>query len=129
VHLGPRTRTTTSVVLAVLLLAGCGGSSIVLPEVLADCRSLPVRAVLHFDAQDPRQIWATRLDAGGDIVVRPRGDTGWRLDPGPPTRLVDAAGRDVGRDGDILRSVCFDAIMGSYYIGPDDLPSPDRPPN
>lgn len=112
-----------------LLLAGCDASSVILPEVTSDCRRRPVEAVLHLDAEDPRQIWATRLDDEAIFVVRPRSDIGWRLDGGPPTVLLDADGRVVAREGDILRSVCFDVIMGTYLIGPEDLPPPNRPPN
>jgi hypothetical protein len=123
---------------AVLILAlgvslgGCDASSVVLPDLTAECRKQPTRAVLHLDADDSRQLWATRSDDGADIVVRPRSDTGWRLDPGPPMRLVDSSGEVVGRDGDILLSVCFDVIMGTYQIGPDDLAPPasaDHPPS
>jgi hypothetical protein len=112
-----------------LVLVGCDASSVILPEVTADCRRQSVEAVLHLDAGDPRQIWATRLEDDAILVVRPRSDLGWRLDSGPPTRLLDADGRVAAREGDILRSVCFDVIMGTYFIGPEDLPSPDRPPN
>ena len=32
-------------------------------------------------------------------------------------------------EGEIFRQACLDALSNTYYVGPEDLPDPDRPPN
>lgn len=111
------------------LLAGCDASPGWFVSPGRDCKEVAVEAVLHFDAGDSRRIWGTDLETGRDLSVRPKPALGWRIDPGPPQRLVDRAGRIAVFDGDIFRQACFDASTNTFYIGPEDLPDPDRPPN
>lgn len=114
--------------ISVMVAAGCSEQTSP-PSPIVSCIEQAFRAVLHFDAADPRQVWATDLETGRDVVVRPRSGLVWMLDPGPPTRLLDADRRVVANEGDITISGCFEAASRTYSIGPDDLPPPDRPPN
>lgn len=103
----------------VLAVVACGSSpnpSIITP----DCQKHPVHVVLHFDET---RLWGTDLKSGRTVAVIPRSDAHWRVDVGPPRRLVDSAGRHVGFDGDIFYQACIDDATGSLVVGPDDLPS------
>jgi len=124
-----RPRLSPLYLVGLLVLGGCGGQTTAPPDLGATCVRGPIRAVLHVDATDSRLIWATDLATSRDHPVKPRSELRWGLDPGPPTRLLDGAGRVAGRDGDILSSACVESISGTFFIGPEDLPPPDRPPN
>lgn len=117
-------------VLVVMPLGACEAATVVTIDRGPDCLKVPVEAVLHVDPVDPRQVWATDLATGRVLGVRPRPGLGWRVDPGSdPGRLVDAYGEVATFEGEIFRQACFDAVSNMYYVGPEDLPDPDRPPN
>ena len=116
--------------LGLVLLGACEATRVVPVAPGPECPKVQVAAVLHVDSADPRQVWATDLATEKSIAVRPRPELGWRVDPGShPGRLVDASGALATFEGEIFRQACFDALSNTYYIGPEDLPDPDRPPN
>jgi len=89
-----------------------------------------VATVLHVDPADARQVWATDLATEKVLAVRPRPGLGGRGDPASnPGRLLDPSGKVTTFEGEIFRQACLDAISNTYYVGPEDLPDPDRPPN
>lgn len=70
------------------------------------------------------------MDSERVIAVRPRSGLTWTIKGGPEGGIVvDSGGATVTFDGEIFRQACFDAVTGTYYIGPEDLPDPQRPPN
>jgi hypothetical protein len=111
------------VLVATLALAGCVGGLDVLTGPDPNCKVVEVEAVLHVDTADQRRIWGTDVTTGRDMNLSPSPALAWRVDPGAPHRLVDAAGQVVGREGDIVREACFDALTNTYFIGPEDLPA------
>ena len=129
-----RRRIGAALVIAVLLVA-CGAEPNEQPaptgpaNVVESCVARPIRAVLHVDGRDPRRVWGTELATGGDILVRPRAEEHWRIDPTDPSRLVDAEGKVATFEGEIFEHACFDIRTKTFYVGADDLPDPDRPPN
>lgn len=118
----------TAIVLAAVVLGGCGAINVVPVGPGPDCEKSPVEAVLHVNGSDPRQVWATDLRTGRDINVRPRPALGWMINPTSPQQLVDPAGRVATFDGEIFRQACFEVVTNTFYVGPDDLPDPNRPP-
>lgn len=95
-----------------------------------DCPKVQVAGVLHVDPADPRQVWAIDIATDRVLPVRPRPALGWRIDLGSdPPALVDRAGKIATFDGEIFREACYDAATSTYYVGPEDLPNPDRQPN
>ena len=104
-------------------LAGCVAGLDVLTGPEPNCKDVEVDAVLHVDTTDPRQIWGTDVKTRRDISVSPGPNLGWRVDPGPPQRLLDQAGQVVGLEGDGFQQACFDALTNTYFIGPEDLPA------
>jgi hypothetical protein len=46
-----------------------------------------------------------------------------------PTVILDVAGNVVSFSGEITQKGCFDTLAGVLYIGPGDVPDPNRPPN
>lgn len=93
------------------------------------CVEQPFRAELHVDANDPRMVWATHYETGQDIAVQPRGPARFTFDRARPTMLLDGRGNVVSFSGEISLSGCFDAASRTVYVGPGDLPDPNRPPN
>jgi hypothetical protein len=115
----------------VLVIAGApflGSCGATLPwNAGPSCQKSAVHTELHIEPSDPRQIWGTDLETEHSVVVRPRSDTTWRIEPArdnEPNRLVDGSGRTWAWDGDIFYEACIDAVTGTYYVGPDDLPGP-----
>jgi hypothetical protein len=108
------------------LVAGCGPDILEIPPT---CVERPYRAEMHVDLGDPRKVWATEYEAMRDVAVRPRSAGGFTFDPGRPTTVLDAAGEILTFDGEITISGCFDAASQVLYIGPADVPDPNRPPN
>ena len=111
-------------------LVGCGTDDQA-PTAAAQitCVDQAFRAGLHVDARDPRKVWATDYDTGRDVAVRPRPPGQFVFDAARPTVLLDAFGRIVSFDGEITMTGCFDAQSRMLYIGPADVPDPNRPPN
>jgi len=109
-------------------LTGCVGGLDVLTGPEPNCKDVEVDAVLHVDTADPRQVWGTDVTTHGELSLSPGPDLAWRVDPGPPPRLLDQAGRVVGLDGDGFRQACFDALTNTYFIGPEDLPGHQAEP-
>lgn len=93
------------------------------------CEKLAVEVVLHIDGTDSRQTWGTDLTSGQVVNVRPRPDLGWTIDSGAPARLIDRQGEVATFDGEIFRQACLLQITDTLYVGPEDLPDPDRSPN
>jgi hypothetical protein len=120
-----------------VILIGCGDpgpspdvpGSIGSSSVPEPCVPRPVRAVLHVDGRDVRQVWATDLESDRELRVRLRPGLRWRIDPDEPKRLIDDAGHVATFDGEILQSACVDVRTLAFEIGPEDLPDPNRPPN
>ena len=120
-----------------MILTGCGDSapspdppgSAGSRSSSEPCVPRPVRAALHVNGRDVRQVWATDLESDLELRVRLRPGLRWRIDPDEPNRLIDAAGHLTTFDGEILQSACFDVRTLTYEIGPEDLPDPNRPPN
>lgn len=117
------------VVLVPVILSGCQTISEMLGGPGPDCPKSPVEAVLHVDGSRARSIWGRDLQTGQTLDVRPRPVLGWIVDPTSPERVIDASGDVVTFSGEIFRQACFDDSTGVYYIGPEDLPDPNRPPN
>jgi hypothetical protein len=92
------------------------------------CLDRLFRAALHVDADDKR-VWATDFESGRDVEVLPRPPGQFAFDPARPTVLFNADGDIVSFSGEITASGCFDPATGTLYIGPGDVPNPDRPPN
>jgi hypothetical protein len=116
--------------LVLMPLGACGAARVVTGGPGPDCSKVRVAAVLHVDPADPRQVWATDLATEKVLAVRPRTELEWRVDPASdPGRLVDPNDKVATFEGEIFRHACFDALSNTYYVGPDDLPNPDRPPN
>jgi hypothetical protein len=93
------------------------------------CEKVAVEVVLHVDGTDSRQTWGTKLQSGQVVNVRPRPDLGWAIDPASPARLLDRTGEVATFEGEIFRQACFLQVTDTFYVGPEDLPEPDRPPN
>lgn len=75
-------------------------------------------------------MWGTELSNGRAISVRPRPDLGWSVRPGgDPNTIIGPDGDVATFDGEIFRQACRDEATGTFYIGPEDLPDPDRAPN
>ena len=126
--------TAVTTVLAMLLasptLAGCELVSDLTTGPGPGCPKVTVEGVLHVDPTDPRQVWATDIATGGVFALRPRPDLGWTVDPSAnPGRLVDSQGRLASFEGEIFRQACFDTATNTFFIGPEDVPDPNRPPN
>jgi hypothetical protein len=114
----------------VVSLVGCGsGDQAPTAAAQIRCVDQAFRGGLHVDARDPRKVWATDYDAGRDVAVRPRPPGQFLFDASRPNVLLDAFGRLVSFDGEIAMTGCFDAISRTLYIGPADVPDPNRPPN
>lgn len=95
----------------------------------AGCRKVQVAAILHVDPDDPRGMWGTDLANGQTLSVRPRPDLGWTVERGAdPGTLVAPDGTVATFDGEIFRQSCYDEATGTFFIGPEDLPDPNRPP-
>jgi hypothetical protein len=111
-------------------LVGCGTDdrAATAPAQIT-CVDQAFRAGLHVDARDPRRAWATDDDTGRDVAVRPRPPGQFSFDAARPTELLDAFGRIASFDGEITITGCFDAPCRVLYIGPADVPDPNRPPN
>lgn len=120
------------IALAPAVLLGCATTapSAAATAIGADCPKVEVAAILHVDAADPRVVWGTELASGQAIAVRPRPELGWTVRPGDdPNTIVGPDGAVVTFDGEIFRQACHDDATGTFYIGPEDLPDPDRAPN
>jgi hypothetical protein len=107
------------------LLASCGET--VLPAQV--CVEQPFRAGLHVDASDPRMVWATNYATDEDVLVRPRPPERFTFDRDRPTLLLNGDGDLLSKDGEITRTGCFNASSHTLYIGAQDVPDPNRPPN
>lgn len=120
---------TMAVAIGVSLVA-CGADDQA-PSAAAQIRCVDqaFRAGLHVDARDPRKVWATDYDAGRDVAVRPRPPGQFVFDASRPNVLLDVFGNFVSSDGAITMSGCFEAQSRTLYIGPADVPDPNRPPN
>ena len=116
--------------LVLVSLGACEAARVVTVGPGPDCPKVEVAAILHVDPADPRQVWATDLATEKVLAVRPRPGLGWRVDPASnPGRLLDPSGKVATFEGEIFRQACLDALSNTYYVGPEDLPDPDRPPN
>ena len=120
--------------LPLLLAAGSAVGACEVAELLRiapqpACEKVAVEAVLHVDGTDSRQTWGTDLGSGKVVNVRPRPDLGWTIDPASPARLLDRRGDVATFDGEIFRQACVLEGTDTFYVGPEDLPDPDRPPN
>ena len=111
-------------------IAACEAATVVTVGPGPGCPKVPVEAVLHVSRGDPRQVWATDLATGNVLAVRPRAELRWRVDPSSDRgQLVAPNGQVATFEGEIFREACFDAFSNTYYIGPEDLPDPNRGPN
>jgi len=115
------------VVAALVLVAGCASPETVAPAIR--CVEQPFRAELHVDIADDRKVWATHYESGRDVAIRPRPPGQFGFDPSRPTTLLNGRGEVVSFAGEILQTGCFEPFSGIVYIGPEDLPDPNRPPN
>lgn len=104
-------------------LTGCVGGLDFLTGPEPNCKEVEVDAVLHVDEADPRQVWGTDVKTRREMSVSLGPHLVWRMDPGPPQRLLDEAGGVIGLDGDGFRQACFDALTNTYFIGREDLPA------
>jgi hypothetical protein len=101
-----------------LVAGGCGfdTSAILAP----DCgRKVTLDAELHVDPSDDRWIWAIDRQTGNAISLRLGPDA-----PGvstTPPAIIDGAGREVGKTGDLIVSGCYDVIQNAYQIDGSDL--------
>jgi uncharacterized lipoprotein YajG len=125
-------RNTTRLLL--LLAAGTVVAACELAQLLPaapgpDCAKVVVEAVLHVDGTDSRLTWGTDLASGNVIKVRPRPDLGWTIDPASHERMLDRRGKVATFEGEIFRQACFLEITDTFFVGPEDLPDPGRPPN
>ena len=112
------------------VLVGCSTDTVPVGTVDdARCVDQPFRAELHVDARDLRKVWATHYETGRIVAVRPRPPGRFTFDPARPTVVLDAASSVVTFSGEITQKGCFDAASGTLYIGPGDVPDPNRPPN
>lgn len=112
------------------LVVACGeAETVVTADPRLTCLERPFRAALHVDATDPRLVWATNFDTGRDVTVRARPPGRFTIARGSPATLLDSGGNIVSFDGEITRTGCFDAASQVVYIGPQDVPDPNRPPN
>jgi hypothetical protein len=111
------------------ILAACDVVHLLAVAPGPDCEKVSVEAVLNVDGTDPRQTWGTELESGKIINVRPRPDLGWTVDPASPGRLLDPQGKIATFQGEIFRQACHLQRTRTFYVGPEDLPNPDRPPN
>jgi hypothetical protein len=111
-----------AMLLAPLALAGCGGlntSAILAP----DCsHKATLDAVLHVDPSDDRWIWAIDRSSGMAISIR-LGPNAPGVNPDPPS-IIDQAGNEVGRTGDLIVSGCYDMVQNAYQIDGTDLRRP-----
>ena len=112
---------------ALLVVVGCGGTETVTPAVT--CVEQPFRAELHVDAHDPRKVWATDYATGRDLAVRPRSPGAFTFDRDRPMSLLDGFGSILSFSGEISQSGCVDQAGQTVYLGAQDLPDPNRPPN
>lgn len=122
----------TGSVAAVVCMALLGCSANAAPPATAEiatCVEQPFRAELHVDARDPRRVWATHYQTGQDVAVRPRPPDLFNFDLRRSTTLLNAAGDVMSFTGEITQSGCFDVLTQTLYIGPADVPDPNRPPN
>jgi hypothetical protein len=120
---------TASLIFAVAVLAACGDSQ---PDRTSEesgpaCVEQPFRAALHVDASDPRGSWATDYATGRDLAVRARPPERFTMDPSRPTELRNGEGKLVSFDGEISATGCVDMVRQVVYLGPNDLPDPNRP--
>lgn len=126
----PRVSIAATRVIGVVLFASVAGcSDETIPSEHVDdtsCLDRPFRAALHVDADDPRRVWATDFESGHDVEVRPRPPDQFAFDPARPTVLFNADGDVVSFSGEITVSGCFNPATGTLYIGPADLPDPNR---
>jgi hypothetical protein len=118
-----------SSVAALALFAATAGCGTDLVETAPACVNRPIRAELHVDLGDPRIVWATDYETMRDVAVRPRSPGRFTFDPARPTTVLDAGGEIVTFAGEITISGCFDAANQTLYLGPGDVPDPNRPPN
>jgi hypothetical protein len=105
-------------VVAPLAAAGCGLST---SAILApDCsRKASLDAELHVDPGDDRWIWAIDRQTGQTISLR-LGANAPGVSTTPPA-IIDAAGKAVGRTGDLIISGCYDVVQGAYQIDGSDI--------
>ncbi len=113
-------------VLAALLLAGCGSPNP--SDVLTPCVQQSFRAELHVDPTDDRRIWATDYATGQDFMVKPHSPAVFVIDPSRPTTVLNSQGNVFSFAGEIIRTACVDLANGAIYIGPEDIPDPNRSP-
>ncbi len=120
---------TTAVVVCLTLFA-CAADPVPPDSVaIGTCVEQAFRAELHVDVRDPRRVWATDYGSGRDVAVRPRPEERFTFDPDRPTFVFDAEGNVLSFAGEITTTGCFDAGTGTLYVGPLDVPDPNRPPN
>ena len=112
-------RAFSALILAAPLVASaCGldSSAILAP----DCSHKgTLDAELQVDPSDERWIWAIDRGTGQTISLRLRGDA-IGITTTPPA-IIDEAGREVGKTGDLIVSGCFDMIQNAYQIDGSDL--------
>ena len=113
--------------IALVVVVGCTETVTVSP--VATCVEQPFRASLQVDAHDARQVWATDYETGRDVAVRPRAPGSFTFDRTRPTLLLDGEGHVLSFTGEISQSGCYDAGSQTVFLGADDLPDPNRPPN
>ena len=77
-----------------------------------------VDAELHVDPGDDRWIWAVDRQSGAAISLRIPGGYGVSTDP---PAILDPAGREIGRTGDILVSGCRDLIQDALMVDQSDI--------
>jgi len=111
------------------VITGCTSGTLAPRTVdVVSCVDQPFRAALHVDARDWRKVWATDYESGRDVAVRARPPGHFTFDLTRPSVLLDATGSVVSFSGEITTTGCFDAASGVLYIGPGDVPNPNRPP-
>lgn len=125
----PVSSAATRVVRFLLCVVVIGCSTETAPSEQVDdpsCINRPFRAALHVDAVDPRRVWATDFESGRDVAVRPRPPDQFAFDPARPTVLFNSDGDVVSFSGEITVSGCFNPATDTLYIGPADVPDPNR---
>jgi hypothetical protein len=115
---GARAPLVAAILAAPLAASGCGLST---SAILApDCsHKATLDAELHVDPTDDRWIWAIDRKTGQTLSLR-LGANAPGVSTTPPA-IIDAAGNEIGKTGDLIVSGCYDLVQNAYQIDGSDL--------
>jgi hypothetical protein len=115
-----RTGPFAMILAAAFATTGCGqGTGWILAP---DCsHKTTLNAELHVDPSDDRWIWAIDRETGEAISLRIPGLYG--VSTTTPPAIIDPAGNEIGRTGDLIVSGCHDVVQNAYQIDESDLRS------